>query len=72
MSNIAGWVLPTVSPEGGPQQIGEIKDQLWFFVVIGWRKLEDKEGENDKGYIKVYRDNKDTCGGKLKIKDSLD
>ena len=28
LSNIAGRVLPTVSPEGGPQQIGEIKDYL--------------------------------------------
>ena len=26
--NIAGRVLPTVSPEGGPQQMGEIKDYL--------------------------------------------
>ena len=42
------------------------------FVVIGWRKLENKKGEKDKGYIKVYGDNKDTFGGKWKIKDSLD
>ena len=26
--NIAGRVLPTVSPEGGPQQMGEIKEYL--------------------------------------------
>ena len=39
---------------------------------ISWRKLENKKGEKDKGYIKVYGDNKDTCGGKWKIKDSLD
>ena len=32
--NIAGRVMPTVSPEGRPQQIGEIKDYLQFFVVI--------------------------------------
>ena len=71
--NIAGRVLPTVSPEVGPQQIGEIKDYLQFFVVvISWRKLENKKGEKDKGYIKVYGDNKDTCGGKWKIKDLLD
>ena len=44
MSNIAGRVLPTVSPEGGPQQIGEIKDYLWFFVVISWRKLQNENG----------------------------
>ena len=31
--NIAGRALPTVSPEGGPQQIGEIKDYLQFSVV---------------------------------------
>ena len=39
--NIVGRVLPTVSPEGGPQQIGEIKDYLQFSVIKSWRKMEN-------------------------------
>ena len=45
MSNIAGRVLPTVSPEGGPQQIGEIKDYLQFSVVKYRDKMENYKCE---------------------------
>ena len=56
MSNIAGRVLPTVSPEGGPQQIGEIKDYLQFFVVISWGKLENQNDVEKEGCRRILLD----------------
>ena len=43
-----GWVLPTVSPEGGPQQIGEIDINYGFCS----NRLEEIKGEKDKLWSK--------------------
>ena len=51
--------------------MGKLRNNYSFFVVIGWRRNYRKVRRIKAG-SSIYGDNKDMCGGKWKIKDSLD